>query len=158
MVGMRFRLILVMVVLLAGCQSKPVTTAAIPCENRPTATEIFNLRGRCVELGNKLAAENKPVPDFSQYMESHYSVEVNRCYVTLATGTSLLGLQHGQKQSSNIYLYDAQTREELAQAYQRGPVAAPGGGGWILRNGVQQLTTHGEAQRFIDTKMAEESQ
>src|ERR1700730_17603927 len=67
-----------------GCQ-KPST----PIQNQtvaqaPTATEVFNLRNKCAELGEKIIDGNQPLGSaLRQEQVSHYDPKTNRCYVEL---------------------------------------------------------------------------
>ena len=78
----------------SGCQ-KPATPKSVvdePTFLKPTATEIFNLRTKCAELGNKINGEHDFVhsayltftlPVLKQEQSSHYDPRTNRCYVEL---------------------------------------------------------------------------
>src|SRR5579862_6397756 len=81
--------------LLAGCGS-------------PTATEVFNLRQKCFELGEQMDKDMLHGPAVSQYAISNYSAKNNRCYVELVT--TFPGVFSMER------LFDGQTKEELASA------------------------------------------
>jgi hypothetical protein len=71
----------------------------------PSATEVFNLRSKCAELGEKILKQSGYLYD----VLSHYDVRTNRCYVELT--------EHSLKENIyDRYLYDGQTEEILAHA------------------------------------------
>src|SRR5438045_110893 len=49
----------------------------------PTATEVFDLRSKCAELGQKIMDGNLIGSALRQDQVSHYNPETNRCYVQL---------------------------------------------------------------------------
>jgi hypothetical protein len=73
----------------------------------PPATEVFNLRSKCAELGGKIleGIDARMHPTLSQV--SHYDPRTNRCYVEVTE-------QSGS--TYHRYLYDGQTKEILAHA------------------------------------------
>ena len=77
----------------------------------PTATEVFNLRSKCAELGQKMLEDNvrHGAPFISQV--SHYDPRTNRCYVEL-TGFGGTGAEANYDRE----LFDGQTKQKLAQA------------------------------------------
>lgn len=103
---------------LAGCGSPVVTPTVAPTQpaseqKPPTATEVFDLRQKCFELGKKLDEGTLHGSAVEQAMVSNYSAKNNRCYVTLEThpGMNLAGTPQWY---DRLYLYDGQTRELLA--------------------------------------------
>ena|SRR6266446_2281928 len=99
--------------LLAGCGSSGVAppvaeTQSAAGQKTPTATEVFNLRQKCFELGEKIDKEMFHGPSVSQYAISNYSAKNNRCYVKLVTTSP--------GAFSMERLFDGQTKEELASA------------------------------------------
>ena len=46
----------------------------------PTATELFNLRSRCAELGNKFLDDHFASQPLTQSITSHYDPRTNHCY------------------------------------------------------------------------------
>jgi hypothetical protein len=139
-------LILSVLILCSGCQRsptpKPVGTDS-PAFQKPTATEVFNLRSKCAELGEKLngeydltgiglaTADDLPYP-FQQEHFSHYDPTTNRCYVELRASPNLGVLTMLSTRNAKALkirgdflaryevdylerrLYDGQTGEELA--------------------------------------------
>jgi hypothetical protein len=95
---------------LVGC-SKPTapTTPRVRTSQRPTATEVFNLRGRCQQLGEKLDSNMPYGGNWSRQTTTNYSVEANRCYVELYDMKDT-GREHLRS------LYDGQTSDLLAYA------------------------------------------
>src|ERR1035437_3922313 len=79
----------------SGCQKSPTPkpVADEPTFQKPTATEVFNLRTKCAELGeeingkydftgSELAATHRLL--ITQEHFSHYDPQTNRCYVELS--------------------------------------------------------------------------
>jgi hypothetical protein len=88
--------------------------AAEKTNQLPTATEVFNLRSRCAALGEKLLEGNIIGTGLSQYQISHYNARTNRCYVELSIQTAETAFDY-----VNRVLYDGQTNEVLASAWQK---------------------------------------
>jgi len=103
--------------------------------NSPSATEVFNLRSRCVELGEKILRDNPASPVIVQSVLSHYDPRTNRCFVEL------------QNEYSRR-LFDGQTGERLAELWNGAIPTA-------YLKGVQGASR--EATRaFIDSHIADE--
>ncbi|MGA2722947.1 MAG: hypothetical protein ABSG79_11100 [Bryobacteraceae bacterium] len=102
-------LLIAPVLIVCSCQMpptpKPVGTDE-PAFQKPTATEVFNLRTKCAQLGEKINGEydltgiwgatsdDLPYP-FAQEHFSHYDPKANRCYVELRATASLGALNMG---------------------------------------------------------------
>jgi hypothetical protein len=98
---------------LSGCQksSAPTARADVSSFPAPTATEVFNLRSKCAELGEKIM-KNTAIGDGLKKDElSHYEPKTNRCYVQLTIWNANLGKDGEYFQE---YLYDGQTGQVLA--------------------------------------------
>ena len=101
-----------------GCQkssspNSPVNVNAAPSLRSPTASEIFDLRSKCAELGEKIM-KNKVLGDNVQKDElSHYEPKTNRCYVRLTVWNA--NLSKGDEDFQQ-YLFDGQTGQVLAAA------------------------------------------
>lgn len=114
---------LTLLVLITGCQKpseKPTAsnpTAAEPSFQKPTATEIFDLRSKCADLGRKAQKDLKSVYPTTTAM-SHYNPTTNRCYVELTyfnddglfeslidgqTGDPLANTSNGKKGRSGYF-------------------------------------------------------
>ena len=126
--------------------SKAAHTQAVadaPVFQKPTATEVFNLRTECAELAENINGEydltgislatsdDLPYP-FTQEHFSHYDPETNRCYVELRATPNLgvltmLSVKNATALKIKDHflltyevdylerrLYDGQTGEELA--------------------------------------------
>ncbi len=78
-----------------------------------TATETFNLRSRCAELGQKLMDGHVIGSALTQSQVSHYDPSSHRCYVRLDVMTADLTTPP-DKAYNAAHLYDAQTGELLA--------------------------------------------
>jgi hypothetical protein len=92
---------LAVAIALAGCSGKSEYSKL------PTATEVFALRTRCVQLGNDLSA-SKMYADREHGAVSNYNSKTNRCYVTLIYGATKI---------DEVNLYDGQTGALLASMY-----------------------------------------
>jgi hypothetical protein len=82
---------------------------AQPTFQPPTATELFNLRSRCAELGKKFLDELAVGPETSKSLTSRYDPRTNHCYGDVVT----------RSQDGSLFirgLYDLQTGEGLAFA------------------------------------------
>lgn len=79
----------------------------------PTATEVFNLRSKCADLGEQILENNIVGVALTQSQTSHYDPKTNRCYVelTVQTGDTTRPLTYLSQT-----LYDGQTKEILAFA------------------------------------------
>jgi len=69
----------------SGCQKSaaPVPSVDEPAFRGPTATEVFNLRSKCAELGEKIL-KNTVIGDAQKKDQiTHYEPKTNRCYVQL---------------------------------------------------------------------------
>ena len=97
----------------SGCQksSAPFPPVDAPSFRSPTATEVFNLRSKCAELGEKIL-KNTVIGDALKTDQlSHYAAKTNRCYVQLTVWNANLakGDEYFQQ-----YLFDGQTGQVLA--------------------------------------------
>lgn len=89
------------------CRQKVPDDAA---SRQPTAAEIFTLRTKCTELGDKIFENNLIGSALTQSQVSHYNPNTNRCYVELDVSTVDLTKVGGYHTRT---LYDGQTREML---------------------------------------------
>jgi nitrate reductase alpha subunit len=102
----------------SGCQkpSGPAARVDAPSFQSPTATEVFNLRSKCAELGEKIM-KNTALRDELKRDElkkdqlSRYDPKTNRCYVQLTVWNANLAKGDDYFQR---YLYDGQTGQVLA--------------------------------------------
>jgi hypothetical protein len=76
----------------------------------PTATEVFDLRSRCVALGEKIMENNAIGSALTQWQNSHYNPVINRCHVELIVQSANKSIPY----QSQTMLYDGQTGELLA--------------------------------------------
>jgi hypothetical protein len=99
-------------VLFSACQktSPPKPATDEPAFRKPTATEVFNLRSKCAELGEKILNENVIGAALAQEQVSHYDPSSSRCYVKLSVHTA--DLAH-IRDTFTSYLYDGQTGQML---------------------------------------------
>src|SRR5260370_4544760 len=97
----------------SGCQksSAPIPSVDTPSFRSPTATEVFNLRSKCAELGEKILKNTVISDDLKKDQLSRYEPKTNRCYVQLTVWNANLakGDEHFQQ-----YLFDGQTGQRLA--------------------------------------------
>jgi hypothetical protein len=97
----------------SGCQksSAPGPTVDAPTFRSATATEVFNLRSKCAELGEKIM-NNTAIGDGQKKNQvSHYEPKTNRCYVQLTVWNA--NLAKGDDYFRQ-YLFDGQTGQVLA--------------------------------------------
>ena len=106
-------LVLSVLLFFSGCQksSSPVPSADAPSFRSPTATEVFNLRSQCAELGEKIMKNTVAGDDLKKDQLSHYEPKTNRCYVRLTVWNANLGKRDEYYQQ---YLFDGQTGQVLA--------------------------------------------
>lgn len=145
-------------VLTCACQ-KPLAPSARADElafRKPTATEIFNLRSKCADLGQKILDANVIGIALTQDQVSHYDPKTNRCCVELTVRDADLSKQDHFSQ----YLYDGQTQEMLAA------IRNDKSGKWGMVFDRQHSSpipvpydakiTYEDALAYIDKKMADE--
>ena len=99
--------------LFSGCKqrSAPSPPVDIPAFRSPTATEVFNLRSKCAELGEKIMKNAVFGDGLTKDQVSHYEPKTNRCYVQLTVRSADLS---GENEYFHQYLFDGQTGQELA--------------------------------------------
>lgn len=97
----------------SGCQksSAPIPRVDAPSFPSPTATEVFNLRSKCAELGEKIMKNTVTGAALKKDQLSHYEPKTNRCYVQLTVWNADLAKGDDYFQQ---YLFDGQTSQELA--------------------------------------------
>jgi nitrate reductase alpha subunit len=97
----------------SGCQrsSSPIPSVDAPSPRSPTATEVFNLRSKCAELGEKIMKNTVVRDDLKKEELSHYEPKTNRCYVRLTVWKANIGKGDEYFQQ---YLFDGQTGQLLA--------------------------------------------
>ena len=98
---------------LCGCQksSTPIPPVEAPSFQSPTATEVFNLRSKCAELGEKIMRNTAIRDELKKDQLSRYDPKTNRCYVQLTVWNANPGKGDDYFQR---YLYDGQTSQMLA--------------------------------------------
>ena len=155
-------------VLCGGCQKTPTSKIAAdePAFRKPTATEVFNLRSKCVELAKKIDDDHDQTGCdvfrlsghycfFQQEHFSHYDPRTNRCNVELrvtltAGAVDLKEAKNYEIYYANRFLYDGQTGDELASSYRGNKVIAPFG---II--GIDKVDWS-KADKEIDRLMADD--
>jgi hypothetical protein len=99
--------------LFSGCQksSAPAPSVDTPTFRSPTATEVFNLRSKCADLGEKIMKNTVIGDALKKDQVSHYEPKTNRCYVQLTVWNAdpAKGDDYFQQ-----YLFDGQTGQVLA--------------------------------------------
>lgn len=113
------RLIALLVVLFfSGCQqssapapSTPAPPSGVPAFRSPTATEVFNLRSKCAELGERILKTAVVGYALKKDQVSHYDPKTNRCYVqlTISNANPASGEENFERS-----LLDGQTGQVLA--------------------------------------------
>ena len=118
---------------LSGCQKSPTSNPVVdePSFRKPTAAEVFNLRTKCAELGEKILNGNIIGIALTQEQVSHYDPKSNRCYVELTVQMADLTKVNDYFSRS---VYDGQTGEMLAfssseKGVKKGFVMGSAGGG-----------------------------
>ena len=150
------------ILFVAGC-SKPAPVQPVnhaqPKRPPLTATEEFNLRGRCAEIVQKdyLSLGGLVGAALSSEVTPHYNPETNRCYAKSYT-TKNWSYSSAHRDVApipdnyvTIGLYDAQTREMLAFASQEGDKSH--GNIWSSGGQNESFTTFDKARDYIDTMM-----
>ena len=133
-----------------ACQkpTTPNTAAGESAYQRPTATEIFNLRTKCAELGDKLLRLHPVSAPFTEEQASHYDSKTNRCYVDLFVTNFDREGKTGDYASETVF--DGQSREELAgYEHKKGKTVA------FIKDGPMD-TTDVEARAKIKDLMADD--
>jgi hypothetical protein len=112
---------------LSGCRQGSTTKTVVdePVFKKPTATEIFNLRSKCADFGQKIKNGNVVKVGLTQDQVSHYDPKTNRCFVELTVTTA--DLMHIGDYLAR-YCYDGQTGEILAWSKTEKGVMI----GWVL--------------------------
>jgi hypothetical protein len=97
----------------SGCQksSAPLPPVDAPSFRSPTATEVFNLRSKCAELGEKISKNTVIADALKKDQLSHYEPKTNRCYVQVTVWNA--NLTEGDEYFQQ-YLFDGQTGQVLA--------------------------------------------
>jgi hypothetical protein len=111
---MRRVLFLALAISLVSCGKTPEQKSSErPSFQTPTATEVFNLRSRCAELGDVLLGGQRAEIGPALYADakSHYNPKTNRCYVEVDVSTADVNSPNFQVTHR---LYDGQTKENLA--------------------------------------------
>src|SRR5260370_14687977 len=105
----------------SGCQrpSSPIPSVDAPSLRSPTAAEVFNLRSKCAELGEKIMKNTVIRDDLKKEELSHYEPKTNRCYVRLTVWNATLGKGDEYFQQ---YLFDGQTGQMLAAIHRENGV------------------------------------
>lgn len=105
----------------SGCQksSAPIPSVDAPSFRSPTATEIFDLRSKCAELGEKIMKNTVIAAELKKEQLSHYEPKTNRCYVRLTIWNANLGKENEYFQQ---YLFDGQTGQVLAAIHRENGV------------------------------------
>ena len=115
----------------------------------PTATEVFNLRSRCVELADKMVQEFWNANNVSQWARSHYDPRTNRCYVEFNVEKKALYVSRS--------LFDGQTKDVIAFA-EIYPNNKRSGKVYDRQHKPTSLDNDGwdDANKYIDEMMAED--
>jgi hypothetical protein len=130
----------------AKSQPPSPTAAVVRRQQQPSATEVFSLRSKCVELGEKILEETPIGSALSQSQVSHYDIDTGRCFieVTVQTADTTVPMTVFHR-----YLYDGQTRELLAtQSIDHGQKA-----GIVYNKGILGFDQAGE---YIDNIIKED--
>lgn len=151
--GMLARSLLACLLVIAmGCENHTVQSAAPTHTPRivalPTATEIFNLRSKCAELGDKILENNFVGRALTQEVKSHYNPETNRCYVELDVHAA--DLSKYEEYENSRYLFDGQTKDMLASSRQEKGVKSGS-----IYDPDDVTAGYDKANAMIDSRMAD---
>ena len=107
------------ILLLSGCHESSAPTPCVPTQpvgalsvRSPTATEVFNLRSKCAELGEKIMKNTVVGDGLTKDQLSHYEPKTNRCYIQLTIWNA--NLTNGEENFEQSLL-DGQTGQVLAK-------------------------------------------
>jgi len=112
-------LILSVILSLSGCHDRSAPAPCVPTApagafsfRSPTATEVFNLRSKCAELGEKIMEKTIAGNALKKDELSHYEPKTNRCYVqlTISNPNPTTGDENFEQS-----LIDGQTGQVLAE-------------------------------------------
>lgn len=140
-------LIVSVTIVCSGCQKPSTPKPAVddPVFRKPTATEVFNLRSKCAELGDKIPNASLLNPNLDQHHVSHYDPQTNRCYIEVTVYT-VDPSKHEDHHSRN--LWDGQTGELLVSIRSNKGVKTA-----YIKGGSNDYDI---AQAMIDTAMADD--
>jgi len=153
---MKIMILILSLVAVVGC-SRQQATAATQTQKLPTATEVFNLRSKCAELGKRLDESMGHVSAVAQDMVSNYNVKNNRCYVKLTNHPTNYAEITTKSWFNNVYLFDGQTREALATTSTTGNEFD----GSTKKSGMaygKNIRTYDAAEAYIDRLMEREGE
>ena len=121
-------------IVLPACQKPSTSNTAV--------TEIFNLRTKCAELGDKILRLHPVSAPFTEEQTSHYDPNTNRCYVDLVATDF--------KDSIAETLFDGHSREALVWIESKK--------GKVTRVFIDDPSenSEGEARRIIKKLMADD--
>lgn len=147
-------IIAIIAIVIAGCaQSRAQNSPQAQDSRRPSATEVFELQGKCAALVDKMHPDFARESALSVQYKSHYSGWRNRCYVETYT------MKNFDFKSSVPYDYvenvvaDAQTHDLLVVAHQSNEKSY--GRDWLMD---ESLVTFEEALSKIHRLMTEENE
>ena len=134
--------------IIISCETIYPAAAQQPTHQPPTATEVFNLRSTCADLGEQILEASGGEIALGISQVSHYEPRTNRCYVEIIIQPAYItpGGQYFVRS-----LYDGQTREMLAYAKQEK-------GKWegMVFDRQHQSTGWDEANAYINKMMADD--
>ena len=112
----------------------------------PTASELFDLRAKCAELGEKILAKNVIGPALTHSQVSHYNPKTGRCFVELTVENADLD---SPKTIIHRYLIDGHTEAMLASQTADGEKKF----GMVFNTNISGFLEAGE---YIDKMMNDE--
>jgi hypothetical protein len=149
-------IIAIVVVVITGCVQAQAQNPPQSRDNRrPSATEIFELQGKCAALVDKMAQQGEfaEKPAFSMQYKSHYSGWRNRCYVETITLKTFAFKSSVPDNFVEDVVADAQTHERLVAAHQNNEESY--GMDWLMD---VSLVTFEQALAKIHRLMTEENE
>jgi hypothetical protein len=121
----RNKVFVLLALIFSGCHAASDSKPEPAYAKLPTASEVFNLRTKCAQLGQKILDDDLHGPAVSIREVSNYNPQTNRCYVKLEASPADLSAPM-DKYYVNTSVYDGQTGELLVVANYKN---LPGWGG-----------------------------
>jgi hypothetical protein len=146
---------IVAVVIASSSQSHAQNPPQAQDSRRPSATEVFELQGKCAALVDKLSGDftREPEPALSVQYKSHYSGWRNRCYIEKFAMKNFDFKSSVPDDFVEDVVADAQTHDFLVVAHQSNEKSY--GRDWLMD---KSLVTFEQALAKIHRLMTEENE
>jgi hypothetical protein len=146
-------------IVVSGCKSVPPPVKERPrYPNGLTASEVFNLRTKCVELVDKQAQVLGMVGvALTSEVSSHYNPDTNRCYAEVVV-TKNFSYNYKEHPIPDNYrstaVYDAQTKQLLVIADQEGDKSHAND----FTNKTESFTSYDQGRARVSQLMQDDEQ